>query len=352
MKIIFVMVNMAGGGAERVISILANRFVKLGNQVAILMTAGDTVAYELDPAIELFCAGSVSGGNMKKRLERIKNMRRFLKKNRDAVLVSFGPGTSFFTVLADLFLDHPLCISERNDPAACGHPHLRNLIYARADRLVFQTEDAMQSFPEKLRKKGCVIPNPVMEGLPSAFVGEREKTIVAVGRLQPQKNYGMLLKAFARFHKKYPEYSLHIYGKGEMLEELQKEAQRLQIDAAVVWEGFRKDVLSCILSAGMYVLPSNYEGISNALLEAMAIGLPVISTDCPIGGSKMCIQDGKNGLLVPCGEEEKFAEAMMHLAEDREYADALGKEAANIRSSFSEETISQKWLDELSEIRK
>lgn len=352
MKIIFVMVNMAGGGAERVISILANRFVKLGNQVAILMTAGDTVAYELDPAIELFCAGSVSGGSMKKRLERIKNMRRFLKKNRDAVLVSFGPGTSFFTVLADLFLDHPLCISERNDPAACGHPYLRNLIYARADRLVFQTEDAMQSFPEKLRKKGCVIPNPVMEGLPSAFLGEREKTIVAVGRLQPQKNYGMLLKAFARFHKKYPEYSLHIYGKGEMLEELQKEAQQLQINAAVVWEGFRKDVLSCILSAGMYVLPSNYEGISNALLEAMAIGLPVISTDCPIGGSKMCIQDGKNGLLVPCGEEEKFAEAMMHLAEDREYADALGKEAANIRSSFSEETISQKWLDELSEIRK
>ena len=174
MKIIFVMVNMAGGGAERVISILANRFVKLGYQVAILMTAGDTVAYELDPAIELFCAGSVSGGSMKKRLERIKNMRRFLKKNRDAVLVSFGPGTSFFTVLADLFLDHPLCISERNDPAACGHPYLRNLIYARADRLVFQTEDAMQSFPEKLRKKGCVIPNPVMKGLPSAFVGERE----------------------------------------------------------------------------------------------------------------------------------------------------------------------------------
>lgn len=182
--------------------------------------------------------------------------------------------------------------------------------------------------------------------------GRTGKTIVAVGRLQPQKNYGMLLKAFARFHKRYPEYSLHVYGKGEMLEELQKEAQRLQIDAAVVWEGFRKDVLSCILSAGMYVLPSNYEGISNALLEAMAIGLPVISTDCPIGGSKMCIQDGKNGLLVPCGEEEKFAEAMMHLAEDRAYADALGKEAANIRSSFSEETISQKWLNELSEIRK
>lgn len=103
MKIIFVMVNMAGGGAERVISILANRFVKLGNQVAILMTAGDTVAYELDPAIELFCAGSVSGGSMKKRLERIKNMRRFLKRTGMRYLFPLARGRAFLQYLRICF---------------------------------------------------------------------------------------------------------------------------------------------------------------------------------------------------------------------------------------------------------
>ena len=105
MKVIFVMVSMAGGGAERVISILANRFVQRGIDVTILMTAGNEVAYELDERIQLLCAGTVSGGSMRKRIERVRNIRRVFKENPDSVIISFGPGTSFFAVLADLFLD-------------------------------------------------------------------------------------------------------------------------------------------------------------------------------------------------------------------------------------------------------
>jgi len=347
MKVIFVMVSMAGGGAERVISILANRFVRKGIDTTILMTAGDTVAYELDPNIKLVCAGQTSGGSFVKRLDRVRRMRALFKQEKDSVVISFGPGTSFWAVLAEAFLGHPFLISERNDPAACPYPFLRNLIYRRGKRLVFQTEDAMKCFPEKIQKKGCVIPNPVIEGLPEPFLGVREKTVVAVGRLEEQKNYRMLLEAFARFYEKFPEYTLHVYGKGVLQEELQGLAQSLGIAEAVVWEGFQKDVLSKIRAAGMYALSSDYEGISNALLEAMAVGLPVISTDCPIGGSRMCIQDGKNGLLVPCRDAEKFAEAMMKLAENSAFADSLGKEAAKIRSTFSEEAVTNMWIEQV-----
>lgn len=343
MKILFTVASMAGGGAERVISILAGHLIKEEHQVTIVMTAGDKVDYQLDAKIQVISLGGTSGGSMVKRWERIKKLRALLKQNQDAVIVSFGLGSNFYTAAAHLGLKNRFVISERNDPAACPHPHFRNLVFGCAHRIVFQTQDALQCFPKRLKEKGCVIPNPISGAVAPPYEGIRKKTVAAVGRLEPQKNYPLLLEAFSGFHKKHPEYTLHIFGRGYLLADLQKMAQELGIADAVSFEGYAKDVHEKIKDAGMYVLSSDYEGISNALLEAMALGLPVIATDCPIGGSKLCITHEKNGLLVPVGEAKSMEEAMSRLAENGELAKRLGQEALKVRQRFSEETIMAEW---------
>ena len=203
---------------------------------------------------------------MKKKAGADRENAGALSEERDSVIISFGPGTSFFAVAADLFLQHPFLISERNDPAACPHPFLRNLVYRRAGRVIFQTEEAKDCFPKTLRDRGRVIPNPIAEGLPKPWDGEREKTVVAVGRLEAQKNYELLLEAFARFRRKFPDYTLHIYGMGTLLEELKEKARGLEIRIALSGRGFGRCPFGNPESRDL-CLSSDYEGISNALLR-------------------------------------------------------------------------------------
>lgn len=343
MHIIFTVANMAGGGAERVISILANRLAAGRNRVTIVMTAGNRLDYTLNPRVEVVSVGEITGGSMVKRVQRIRNLRRIFRKKQKAVLVSFGLGSNFYTAAAHFGLKNPLIISERNDPGACPHPHLRNMVFGCANKLVFQTKEAASCFPKSLQKKGVVIANPISENIMPPYQGERKKRIAAVGRLEPQKNYALLLRAFSKFHNRFPEYTLHIFGDGYMKDGLQKKAWDMGISDAVIFEGFAKDVHSKIRDASMYVLSSDYEGISNALLEAMALGIPVISTDCPIGGSRLCIQNEVNGLLVPVRDENAMAGAMCRLAQNMKFADRIGQEAVKVKERFSEANITKQW---------
>lgn len=345
MKIIFVTAGMSGGGTERVISVLANKWVEEGNAITILTTANSTVAYSLDKRITLLHLGERTGGSIAKRIKRIYRMHSVFKEQKDAIICAMGVETNMFTVLATLFLKNPVIISERNDPKQCQFEKIRDIFYKKANRVVCQTYEAETYFNKRGIKQTIVIPNPINPNLGEPYIGKRKKTVVAAGRLTAQKNHLLLIKAFQKFHQAFPEYTLEIYGEGELKEELQKQISKAELDTCAFLKGFSDNLPEEFKDSAMYVLSSDYEGISNSLMEAMAIGIPSISTDCPIGGSAMCIQHEKNGFLVPINDLDALARTMKRVAETEESWNEISCEAIKIKDEFSLDKISNCWIN-------
>ena len=206
-----------------------------------------------------------------------------------------------------------------------------------------QTDDAAAYFSDKVTK--TVILNPVKEGLPEPFRGERRHAVACFCRLEKQKNLGMLIRAFAEFSRTHGEWALEVYGDGGEREALAALAGELGVGEKVSLMPGRHDVHEAVVDAGMFVLPSDYEGLSNSMLEAMAIGLPCICTDCPCGGARMVIRDGENGLLVPVGGERELAAAMTRVADEDGLAERLGAAAAGVRERLSSRAIAEQWSE-------
>lgn len=345
MKIVFIIPNMTGGGTERVISLLVNEYRKRGMEAAIMMFAGDECAYRLADGVELFCVSEQSHGRPLVQVKRLLRMRRYFQRNRDCLIYSFSVMGTIFGAFATLGLGIRMFVSERNDPRQGLQGPLRDWAYGRATVIAVQTRECMRYFPEKLQKKMMVIPNPVDPSVPEPFLGERRRSVVFVGRLHRQKNPELLLRAFADFQKDYQDYVLEMFGKGELEETLKRIAVELGIEEKMIWHGFCPDVRKRIADAGMYVLSSDFEGISNSMLEAMAMGIPVIATDCPIGGCAEYIQNGRNGLLVPVGDQKAMADAMRRLAEDPGFALSVSENGSKIREQFPIEVVADQMLE-------
>lgn len=344
-KIVFIIPNMTGGGTERVISLLSGEYVKRGLQAAIMQFAGYEHAYELDGRVEDFAIAEQSGGNPLIWGRRILNMRRYFKKNPDCYIFAFCVMGAVFSVIATFGMKRRLLVAERNSPDSCNVKKLRNWAYRHADVITFQTEDGISYFPQDIARKAVVIPNPIDADLPARFEGERAKKIVTVGRLHSQKNQALLLEAFADFKKSRADYKLHIYGEGELEEKLKSLAGELGIGEDVVWHGFSKRVREEIVDSRMFVLSSDFEGISNSMLEALAMGIPTISTDCPIGGARVYIEEGVSGLLVPVGDRRALSEAMLRVAEDGELAERLSDGGAKLKDKYSAGSIAERFLE-------
>ena len=342
-QIVFLTGAMSRGGAERVISLLSAHYVQLGWRVRILMLLHDRVEYDLDPAVEVL---NLSNDKVKAVLDMPRLMgkvRSFVKKEKPDAVVAFMAPICLIAGFACRGLKTRLVVSERIDPALDPrNPVFRKLlndVYAKADLTVFQTERAKNYFPEKIRSNSVIIPNPI--AVKCTATQQRSHRIVTAGRLMPQKNQKMLIDAFAKFHDSYPAYKLDIYGEGPLQAELQQRIDSLGLTDAITLRGNVSNIHQEIADAEMFVLSSDFEGLSNALLEAMMMGHACISTNC--AGSDEAIQNGENGLLVPVGDQQALTAAMEQLAADPELAAKLGNAAKETAQQYTVDRVIDKW---------
>lgn len=342
-KIAFIIGSMGGGGAERVISILANSYAEKGWKVDIIMLLHDCCCYNLNNAINLKPICNENKSRIRQLPIWIRSIRNYVTENKPYIIVSFVARINIITILSCIGLDQCIIVSERNDPKLDGRSILvriaTHLLYPFADCVIFQTQWARSCFSSRIQKQSKIIPNPIHVTVDASQT--KKKKIVAVGRLAKQKNHVMLINAFKKVYERYPDYKLYIYGEGDLRETLTEQVQQLNLEESVFLPGKVSNVHEEIKDAEFFVLSSNYEGLSNALLEAMMMGLPCISTDC--AGSNEVIENEKNGLLVPVGDTNKLAKAMKRLIDDKNLAEKLGKNAKLSSKQYSAEKVIDKW---------
>ncbi|MBZ9687779.1 glycosyltransferase [Clostridium estertheticum] len=350
-KITFCIECLASGGAERVTSVLANSFYDNGFQVDIIILEKSDNEYQINNNIKKHYLTLPQSGNIVlKYIKNLKSLKDLLNKIGSGTVISLAmPALNRYLVLSLLLKKTKLILSERNDPKNFPDTKklrkIRDLTYKFANIIVFQTNNAKDYFPKKIQKKGVIIPNPIKKDLPQRYNGNRTKEIVSFCRLAPQKNIPMLLNAFELLAKDYPNYTLTIYGRGEQEEELKEYAKGLNCKDQVTFKDYAINIHSKIIDSAMFISSSDYEGISNSMLEALAIGLPSICTDCPPGGARMFIKPYENGLLVPVGDAFALYSAMKELIENQDLSDKLSKNAIKIREELSQDKIFKKWLN-------
>ena len=211
-----------------------------------------------------------------------------------------------------------------------------------AEGCVFQTEEEKRWFPMRLQKKGRIIMNQVNESFFDVHHSGERRDVVTVGKLRAQKNQALLIRAFSRIAGEIGD-NLLLYGAGELENELRGLIESLHLSERVKLMGLSTDVANDIKDAKCFVMSSDYEGLPNALLEAMALGLPCVSTDCEGGGPAMMIENGVNGLLVPMRDEKALADAMLCMLRNPEEAERMGRAARETAEGFRPDAIFVRW---------
>lgn len=344
-KIAIVAHGLSGGGAERVASILANYFDDNGYEVLYIAAYSSKREYELSSNIAYEYI-DVSGNAAVKMIKRSIAIYKLVKK--------FGADCafSFFTnELIPLALSRiPVIPSLRIDPSSTDSNFvkswIRRFVYRHSKNVVFQTQEARDYFEQRIRDKGVVISNPIKENLPEWNMDSHSNYFMTACRISTQKNIPMMIDAFCRFHEVHPEYTLDIYGDGEPAEykdSMVKYAEDKGASDYIHFMGHSTDIHALMQNAQGFLLTSDFEGMSNSMLEAMAIGLPAICTDCPPGGARMFIDNEKSGLLVPVGGVDELYGALCKLVENPALQKEISQNSRYVRKSLDKNEICSQW---------
>lgn len=353
MKFVFVINTITIGGAERVISIITKKLVEKGHDVELFIYQHGKTEYLIDKRVKIkFLDDEMVNSNYSivRILRRVKILRNYIKSSEANYVIPFLPIIVIETFFATCFTGKKFIATIRANPRLSPNQaikrYMRNFVVALSSAIWVQTRSQFMYFPEIIRKKIFILPNPVEEAILNLRIENKEELVnfVTVGRLTKAKNHILLINAFHKVYLTHPNIRLLIYGDGELKDVLDKHITNINLKGIIMCKGRTNSVGEALISSDIFVLSSNQEGMPNALMEAMAVGLPCISTDCQSGPSDL-IENGVNGLLVPVNDVDKLAEAMLYMINNKKRAQDMGRNSSNfIRSHFVPDDIVDKLI--------
>lgn len=349
----FVIPSLSKGGAERVVCVLASGLAAKGEDVTVLRyfkTDGD---YPIDERVNVvtLSGGYESDYNKISTTKRLKSINKIVKQIDPDVIIPFLKHVNIQTYIAvsSKYRKRVIFIV-RISPYLSNRGRneiVHDFLINHFNKTIVQNQAQKDYFKKSAQKRIYILSNPVNDVflMENREINNDRFTVVSAGRLSSQKNFPMLIKAFSEFSVGKEDVSLRIYGEGDDKEALQNLIDELGCGEKIKLMGRTNDLVTAYKSASLFVLSSNFEGMPNALLEAMAIGLPCISTDCPTGPSEMIV-NGETGLLVPVDDVEKMREAIEFMYNNRDKAEEMGKHARNfVSENYRVEKIVQKFTE-------
>lgn len=344
--------SMRKGGAERVIANLARHLSGRGYRVVLVTTHKAENEYDVPEEVKRLISEpseeELTGGRMKNFAVRFRKLRAIWKQEKPDVILSFIGKNNMMALLTSRGLKIPVAVSVRGEPREEYYNGLLRFLakqlFKLADGVILQTGECMKFFPVGVRRKAVILKNPVNSAfLCKPYEGEKENMAVAVGRVDENKNHEMLIRAFAQLSDEFPQYKLKIYGDGEKREALIRLVEELHLSDKISLPGNVDNVAEVIRKARVFVLPSNTEGMPNTLIEAMLLGLTVISTDCPCGGPAELIEHGVNGLLTPVLDVNALKEQLRYVFTHLRESDEMGKKARELREIYHPDNVLSEW---------
>ena len=362
MKLLFNVMTLKKGGAERVINILANDFA-IDNDVEILTSFKDEISYDFKKNIKISCLEKMNKNRFLIILSRfsiIKLLRleKEITRINPDIIISFLPEPSLRISILKHFSKRmkeiPVIIAERNDPNVEYRNAIVRLVVKKffkdIEYFIFQTNDAANFF-DGIVKKYEIIDNPIDDKfLKTNYNGIESKRIISVGRLCEQKNQTMLINAFYEFHRKNPEYYLDIYGEGSLYNKLYDNIEKLNLQSSVFLRNNVDNIQKELEKSEMFILSSKYEGMPNALIEAMVVGVPCISTDCPCGGPRSLIINNYNGFLIETNDDNQLIECMQKLSSDINLRKKISNNSQCIVNRVKKDVVIKKWREIINKI--
>ena len=347
MKIATIAYLHGAGGAERQIIMLSNEMANRGHEVHMIVLNQFKSPYPISDKVMVSDLSREEQGKFS-IVKRFFAFKKTLAGIKPDITINYNLQGAYFSLLVGKCICGKILYSERGDPYDNEYSGLlgkvRNYTCRHVDALVFQSEGARDFFTIGKNQKAIVIHNSVTVPQDRYPIAEmRDNRIVTVGRLHHQKNPHLLLDAFCKIASRYPYMHLDFYGDGDMHDELQKKINRLGMECRITLHPSQKNIFDCMRTARLFVLPSDFEGMPNALMEAMSLGLPCISTDCRPGGARTLIEDGKNGFIVPVRDVDSLANKISYLLDNPDVAESVASEARHLGETHTNEAIFNKW---------